>query len=123
MKPDPKKLRALLDDVLPPSGESCGPSSAEVLDLLRSERRRRGRLRTSNAVLVIIVLVAGMWLWQSDRPAPAPVILATAQHAPLTIKDVNDEELLALFQGTPAALLKWPNGDRTLFVVDHGTSP
>ena len=67
MNPDPEKLRALLDDVLPASGEHCGPSGAEVLSMLRNERQRRRRLHSGAALLAIIAVA--LCLTALEQPA------------------------------------------------------
>jgi hypothetical protein len=117
MNRDPEKIRALLDEVLPSSAEHCGPSRADILHLLRSERQRR-HVRTGAAALAIaMVLVSG--LWYNKPPAAAPAAQASAKSTPLAIRQVNDEQLFALLQGTPTALMERPNGHRTLFVIEH----
>ena len=119
MKTDPEKLRALLDDVLPGSSERCGPSSADVLNMLRHERQRRRRRHSSAALLAIIVVAAGAVVWNHQPPAVAPVAQAPAKPAPGVIHRVNDEELFALLEGMPAALMKLPNGDSRLLVIEQ----
>ena len=59
MNPDPDKLRALLDEVLPASSDHCGPSKADVLNMLRIQRQRRSRLRTGAAMLAKRFLASG----------------------------------------------------------------
>ncbi|OAI55901.1 hypothetical protein AYO49_05070 [Verrucomicrobiaceae bacterium SCGC AG-212-N21] len=60
--------------------------------------------------------------WPSTD-APANVVtLTVAQPAPpepLVIQQVNDEQLLTLLQDTPAAIMVWPDGRRTLLVLDQ----
>ncbi|MEQ1851867.1 MAG: hypothetical protein ABMA01_09785 [Chthoniobacteraceae bacterium] len=118
MNTDPEKIRALLDDVLPPSGDHCGPSSAEILSMLRNERQRRRRLHGSVALLAIIVVAAGAVFWNHQPPAVTPVAQAPVEPATFVIHRVNDEQLFALLEGMPAALMKMPNGDSTLLVIE-----
>jgi hypothetical protein len=122
MNPGPEELRALLDDVLPSSSEHSGPSSVEVLSMLRSEHRRRRRLRTCAAMLAIIAVTGGALLWNREPAAVTPVAEAPINPAPVVIRRVNDEELFALFQGTPIALAEGPNGNRTLLVIEQSAS-
>jgi hypothetical protein len=117
MKRDPEKIRALLDEVLPSSAEHCGPSRADILRLLRSNREHRRRQTVATALGLAMVLISV--LWYNIPPAAAPVAQASAKPAPLAIRQVNDEQLFALLQGTPTALMEWPNGHRTLFVIEH----
>ena len=123
MNSDPEKLHALLADVLPSSGEHCGPSGAEVLSMLRNERQRRRRLHSSTVLLVIIAAAAGALHWNNQPPAVAPVIQAPVEPAPIVIHRVNDEQLFALLQGTPAALMELPNGSRRLLVIEQSPPP
>ena len=118
MNTDPKKLRTLLDDVLPASSEHCGPSSAEVLSMLRHERQRRTRLRTSAAMLTILIIATSALFWQHEPTVESPIVHAPSKPKPIVIQTVNDEQLLALLQDTPAALMKMPDGSSTLFIIE-----
>ena len=122
MNTDPEKLRALLDDVLPSSSEHCGPSSADVLNMLRHERRRRRRRHSSAALLAIIVVAAGAVVWNRQPPAVTPVAQAPVKPAPTVIHRVNDEELFALLEDMPAALMNLPNGDSRLLVIEPSST-
>ncbi len=122
MNPDPEKLRTLLEDVLPSSGEHCGPSSDEVLSILRHERRRR-RMQNSVVLLAVAAIVAGALHWNSEPAVEPPAIVhARSKPAPIVIHRVNDEELLALLKGTPVALMERPDGGRTLLVIEQPVS-
>jgi ferric-dicitrate binding protein FerR (iron transport regulator) len=111
------KLRALLDDVLPASGEHHGPSRAHVLEMLHCERARRRRWHAGTALVAITALMVLLLLWKNNQSSSTSVANAAKKPAPITIEHVNDEQLLALLHGTPAALMEWPNGDRTLLLV------
>jgi hypothetical protein len=117
MNPNKTKLRALLDDVLPASGEHHGPSRTQVLDMLHRERVRRRRWHTGTALVAIITLLLLPLLWKNHHTSSTTVAVAAKEPARITIEHVNDEQLLALLHGTPAALVEWPNGDRTLLLV------
>jgi len=119
MNPNRTNLQTLLDDVLPSSGEHCGPSRADVSAMLRSERHRRHRLRIGTTVVVLIVLVSSSLLWRKERPAWPLVAHAPTKPPSIIVQEVNDDQLLALLQGVPAALMEWPNGERTLLVVEQ----
>jgi len=121
MNPNETNLQTLLDDVLPSSGEHCGPSRADVSAMLRSERHRRRRLRTGAAVLALLALVSVSLLWRNERTARPSVVHAPTKPASIIVQEVNDEQFLMLLQGMPAALMEWPNGERTLLVVEQGT--
>lgn len=118
MNTDPEKLRVLLDDVLPASSAHCGPSSAALLSILRNERQRRHRLHAGAALLAVIA-VAAVALWQNEPTVVAPVADTPVNPEPITIRRVNDEELFALLQGTPTAVMKLPDGGRRLLVISE----
>ncbi len=123
MNPNKTNLQTLLDDVLPSSGGHWGPSRADVSAMLRSERHRRLRLRTGAAVLASIALVSGSLLWRNEQSARPSVVEVPTKPASIIVQEVNDDQLLALLHGMPAALMEWPNGERTLLVVERATPP
>jgi hypothetical protein len=122
MNPSKRNLQALLDDVLPSAGEHCGPSSAELSAMLRCERRRR-RSRAVAVGLALTALVSGSLQWRNERTAWPPFVPAPAKPASIVVQEVNDEQLLALLHAMPVALMEWPNGERTLLIVEQGTTP
>lgn len=123
MNTDPEKLRALLDDVLPSSSKHCGPASADVLNMVRHERQRRLRRHSRVGLLMFVLLAAGAVLWNREPPTLAPVVQAPLNPAPMVIHHINDEQLFALLEGTPAALMKLPNGDSRLLVIEPLSPP
>lgn len=123
MNPDPEKLRTLLDDVLPSSGEHSGPSSDEVLSILRHERQRRRRLQNSVALLAMAAVAGGALLWNNKPAVEVPVVQMPSKPAPIVIHRVNDEELFALLKGTPVALMERPDGGRTLLIIEQASPP
>jgi hypothetical protein len=64
--------------------------------------------------LVLLLKTAG----PADQE-PVPTTQAPPAVAPLVVKQVDDAQLLLILQDTPAALMEWPNGERTLLVVQH----
>ena len=119
MNRQPQKLRALLDDVLPASAEECGPSSGDVLELLLRERQRRRRLHVGAAALAIVAALLIALPRHRELRVPALMDLAPASPASVVIRNVNDEQLFALLDGTPTALMESPNGHRTLFIIER----
>jgi hypothetical protein len=118
MKPNKNELRILLEDVLPPAGENCGPTRADVLALVGRARHQRDRARAVLSVTVVAVLAVAILVWQ--RPAaPQAEVAEAPKAAPIIVHQVNDEQLLVLLKDTPAALMEWPNGSRTLLVVEY----
>jgi hypothetical protein len=47
-------------------------------------------------------------------PPPSPPHASS-----IVIHQVDDQQLLALLQDTPLALMEWPNGDRALMVIEQ----
>jgi hypothetical protein len=112
------KLRELLDDVVPPSAGRRGPERREILEMVRHERSGRTRKRVLCSLAV--VLVAGGIVLSKLQPPMSPQKTApTAPESRIVVNSINDDELMALLQATPAALMELPNGDRTLLVVDE----
>jgi hypothetical protein len=118
MNPDDEKLRALLNDLLPTAAGEYGPARAQVLEMARHERSRRRRARVIvKGFTAATFLLAGIASW-CFRPTPSLAPIATASDSqPVLIQSVDDDELFALLQSTPSALMEWPNGERTLLVV------
>jgi len=94
MKPNQTKLRALLEDVLPASGEDLGPSRAQVLDMLHRERARR-RLARRHRVGGDPRVAAVPLLWKNHHTSRTTVAVAARKPARITIEHVNDEQLLS----------------------------
>lgn len=123
MNSDPNHLRTLLEDVLPPSA-SCGPDRAAVLKMVRRERalRRCRRAVLSAGCAVLALALLAFWPAPSSSPQ-APVAVAALPSPPrapsIVIHEVNDQQLLALLQDTPVALMEWPNGERALMVIEQ----
>ena len=119
MNPREKKLRSLLDDVLPLSADDCGPDQARILAMARHERNRRRQSRIvlgSAAALAVIALITSLGV--RPRPSVAPPSTVSAPNpAHVVIQAVYDDQLFAILQSTPSAIMEWPNGDRALLVV------
>ena len=87
--------------------------------MLRHQRQVRRHLRAGAALLAMIGVIAGALLSKREPPVAPPMAEAPLTPAPLVIRSVNDEELFALLQGAPSALLKLPNGDSRLLIIDE----
>lgn len=122
MKTNDDQLRSLLDEMMP-DGEVLGaPQCAEVLGMVREERVRRTRQR---AIASLAVIALGVFTFASFRVIPLETVPTRAARlvkpAAPAVQRINDAELLALLQdaGAPSALMEWPDGQRTLLVVEH----
>jgi hypothetical protein len=114
-----KQLHRLLEETLE-AGLACGPTRAAVLAMARGQRARRQGLRAGLAAVVVSMGLALLLrtAGPTDRE-PAPATQVPPAVAPLVVKQVDDAQLLLILQDTPAALMEWPNGERTLLVVQH----
>ena len=119
MNPNRDELRALLEDVLPATGEHCGPSRAHLLDVVKRERSRRHRTRTILVTTAACLFAALVFIWPRSHPTNAPLSAGPKAPTPIVIHEVNDQQLFALLKDTPVALVEWPNGERTLMIVEH----
>ena len=91
--------------------------------MLRHEHQRRRRLRIGAGMLAMFAVAAGALLWNHGPPVVAPVDRTLPDLEPVAIRRVNDQELFRLLEGTPIALLKLPNGDSKLLVIEEPSMP
>lgn len=119
--PSQEKLGELLEDVVPSSAKSCGPDLSEVLEIASRESRRKRIVHSAAAgfaASLCLLGVAGWVTWQSD-PGKAPIANVAEPKKPVVFERVDDSELLTLLEGAPAAIVEWPDGSRTLMVVEN----
>ncbi|MEZ0276149.1 MAG: hypothetical protein ACAH88_14675 [Roseimicrobium sp.] len=126
MNPEEKKLQHLLDDVVPPIAEDAawGPERSAIVAMVGRERARRKRMRIRVAAWCgsVAVLAALLSTWQPGPPQEKSIVAAppVPPSAPaITIHQVDDKELLVLLKDAPVALMEWPDGRRTLLVVER----
>lgn len=122
-----ESLQRLLDDVVTPESDcgQLGPNRSTILEMVNHERTRRSRMRRclgTAAGAGVCVLLALLFMQQSSPPQELSVMTQTVHtapspHPPLTIREVDDKQLLELLKGTPVALMEWPDGKRTLLVM------
>jgi hypothetical protein len=126
MKPQKTDLHDLLDEILPAPGAPVGPTRVQVLGMVqqrRRARRRRFRAGMISALLLFFGLAAGaLRIWPHSSPWGLPLVAHDAPEVKVkpgivVVKEIDDEHFLALFGDTPVAVMEWPNGDRTLLVV------
>ena len=115
MKSNSEKLSTLLDEVLPPALDHCGPASGELLRIVRSEGRRR---RSCTAWVAAMALILTVVLWKYEMPTKTSLVQTPSKPAPLAIREVNDEQLFALLEDTPAALVSLPDGTHRLLILN-----
>ena len=118
----------LLHEMLAEAGDARATSFSHGLAALRRTRVRRRTARLALSVIPILLL-AGLWISQNHRVSPSqtaqspePTPAAPAQLAKMIegtpIRVISDEELLAVFQGRPVALLGEP-GHQRLVLLDE----
>jgi hypothetical protein len=128
---DPNR-RDLLEDLF--SGPSSVPPD-ELLTAIHREKLRRARgqralaLGTSFAVLVAVTIFHS-WL---SAPTPVPKQMqmtsvpggtpAVPGPEPFQVARLDDEGLLKLLDNTPAAMVRWPNGQRALMLLGQTSLP
>lgn len=115
MKSDFEKLNTLLDEVLPPALDSCGLTCAELLNLVRREGRRR---RSRTAWMAAMALILTALLWKNAMPSKDCLVQTPSKPVPLVIREVNDKQLFALLEDTPAALVSLPDGSSRLLILN-----
>jgi hypothetical protein len=108
--------RELLEDLYRAPG--TGPDCNAVLDMVRAHRAGRRR-RRSAAVLGLLVTLAAAGFFLRDTTPPAPPLLAAKP--PPQLRHLNDDELLDLFAGQPAAIATLPDGTQRLLLVVKAT--
>jgi len=118
MKFSAENLRHLLGDVIPPLEGRCGPSRAAVLKMARHERARRQQARVILSIAAA-ALLALPFLWRSAPNQEPTVAVAPVASRHIGIQQVDDQQLLVLLKDTPAALMEWPDGRRTLLVMER----
>jgi hypothetical protein len=86
--------------------------------MVRQERSRRHRAYAAFAAVAMASAVMLM-LWQPVARKAVSAAASPPVPRPIVIDEVNDQQFLALLNGTPAALMEWPDGQRTLLVVER----
>jgi hypothetical protein len=111
-------MHSLLDDVLSTTGAGSSPDRAAILKMVRQERSRRHRAYATFAAVVMASIVM-LILWQPVSRETVSAVTSPPAPRPIVIHEVDDQQFLALLNGTPAALMEWPDGQRTLLVVER----
>ena len=119
MKSNPRDLQRLLEKVLSEPGDGCGPSRDELLELVRHEHSSRRHLRTASCVAAFVGVVAIAVAWPHGRQGGQTTTVLPLSSPGIVINHVDDEQLMALLKDTPVALMEWPNGERTVLVIDN----
>jgi hypothetical protein len=129
MKPTNQGSRELIEDIFAPEQPSTSISAEEILRLVQhalEARQRRRRRSAAAAVFLAAAACAVTFLpgrsTHSSRtaanvPIPSAPIAAKASVAPPVVEHVDDERMLALLDETPAALVCWPDGRRSLLLL------
>lgn len=103
--------REILDDLYAAPG--CGPSCDDVLEMVRTHRRNKRRLRAAVVMTLAVAIFAVVTTFQK-QPQPVP-ILAKAEEAKLDV--IDDDELLDMMNGQPAAIATLPDGSKRLLLL------
>jgi hypothetical protein len=132
MKPMNPDNRELLEDIFAPEHPSSEVSAEEVLRLVQQAREARQRRRRFSAAAALF-LASAVWAvtflpgrstnstnssrTQANVPVPSAPIASASSITPPIVEHVDDEHMLALLDETPAALVRWPDGRRTLLLL------
>ena len=123
-------LHDLLEDIVPSRLSFSGPDLDQVLALATEQRQRCKRRRTAGTALGVVSIALAMLygIHVQKHRDPEPPGLAGSPSSPpefeteISFCQIDDEQLLALTP-SPAALMEWPDGWRTLIVLDrYGTA-
>ena len=112
MKPEKEQL---LHELL-----EASPAAQRTATLLAGARilRRRRQWRAASRVLILalVLLTAGFWVENvrtARRTNPVPMV-ARGVSAPAAVPILTDDQLLALFPGTPVGLVTLADGKKRL---------
>jgi hypothetical protein len=129
MKPTNHDHHELLEDIFAPETSPSAVSAEEVLRLVqraREAQHRRRRLAATAALFLAAAVWASIFLPSrspnssrptTNVPAPSAPIAPPSSITPPTVEHVDDDRMLALLDETPAALVRWPDGRRTLLLL------
>jgi hypothetical protein len=139
MKPSNHERRELIEDIFAPEQAPSAVSAEEILRLVQhareAQQRRRRVSATAGAFLAAAALTATFLPDRSTNssrttaniPSPAKPVAPAAPAAPSivppAVERVDDEHMLALLDETPAALVSWPDGRRSLLVLVSNPPP
>jgi hypothetical protein len=138
MKPTNQDRRELIEDIFAPAQISSAVSAEEVLRLVQRARAMRRDLRRFSAVAVVFLAAAVLSVMFLPRQSPdssqtariAPTSVPIADEAagvhsvnPPIVERVDDERMLSLLDETPAALVRWPDGRRSLLLLVANPPP
>ncbi len=115
MKPEKQNLiRDLLEE-----------NSAREATLLAGghilRRRRQWRaVRQVSAVLALVAVVIALVVRKQSAPSPRLAVIAPKSAPVSQVREMTDDELLALFPNTPVALASLPDGKKRLLFPRPG---
>jgi hypothetical protein len=104
--------RELLDDLYPTTG--TGPDSDTILGMVRAHQAARHRRRSAAILGLLISLGAAAFFLRGTTPKAPPLLVTKS---PPQLRHLNDDELLDMFAGQPAAIATLPDGTQRLLLV------
>jgi hypothetical protein len=121
--------RELIEDIFAPEQPSSAVTAEEILRLVQHAREARQRRRRLSTV-AILFLAAAVWAvtllpgrsihslrTAVNVPVPSAPIAVKPSVSPPIVERVDDEHMLALLDETPSALVRWPDGRRSLLLL------
>ena len=103
--------REILDDLY--GAPDSGPGCDAVLGMVRAHHAARRRRRTAASALIVVAIAVAVFFLR-ERPS-APKAQPIAKAAPM--HQIDDEELLDMMDGQPAAIATMPDGSKRLLVI------
>ena len=101
-------MREHQDDTLTPDGAARRDQMIEELLVTMRQVHRGRRRRRAGAALLVALGLGAAGLWATGRPATSPAPPPTAQAPRITVRVIDDEELLRVLAeiGRPAGLVR-----------------
>jgi hypothetical protein len=122
--------RSELLEALFPLENEAAVHADDILRWIEKERRvRQRRLRYASIAIVVLLLTAsavtflprnqtaGTFASKTSVVSPEEIPPTPSETARPVVEQVDDETLMRLLDDTPAALVEWPDGRKSLYVV------
>ena len=129
MRPMNEDRRELLEDIFAPEHQAKCVTAEEITRIVHAARQARQRRRRSaaGAALILAAALSAVALFPrkpgsvpptaANVPAAPVIALAQAPAMPPAVEHVDDEGMLAMLDDKPAALVRWPDGRRSLLLL------
>jgi hypothetical protein len=124
MKPTQDHRRELMEDVFAPENARDAMPFESVLRAVQAAKRaRRLRQRAIGCVAALLAFMWGVTRLLPNPPSNSPtratqsVAAAPSPANPPSVERVDDDGMLAMLDGQPAAVVRWPDGRKSLLLL------